>query len=302
MKTAFVSSIFLSLVWVTGSSALEIKPPSGVRPVFTKAGDEYPFDTGVMRGTLRAAGKSLGLTGVIDLATGAKISRANGLFSHYRLLDAETRYGIAAWDWPSTARLLDNGAVEVRWTADAAHPFDMTAVYQWASPDTLDLATTVVAHKALRRFEVFLASYFEGFPAVFGYGKTGLVEGTKSMGDWLAFPRDDAATAMISDGRWQRPPHPVAFKPVMPYAGALGMRRDAKTGLVGLVMAQAADCFGVLMPYGEEGHRSIYLSLFGRDFKDGETATARSRLVIGRDLTDKRVIELYETYQKINTP
>jgi hypothetical protein len=56
------------------------------------------------------------------------------------------------------------------------------------------------------------------------------------------------------------------------------------------------------MPYGEEGHRSIYLSLFGRDFKDGETATARSRLVIGRDLTDKRVIELYETYQKISTP
>ncbi|MCX6868056.1 MAG: hypothetical protein NTV46_17945 [Verrucomicrobia bacterium] len=302
MNAAFVSAIFLSLVPATGSPALEIKPSTGAKTVFTETGNEYPFDTGVVRGTLRAAGKSWGLTGVIDLASGAKISRVNGLFSHYRLLDAETRHGEAAWDWPSTARLLDNGAVEVRWTADAAHPFDMTAVYRWASPNTLDLTTTVIAHKTLRRFEVFLASYFEGFPAVFGYGKTGLVEGTKSMGDWLAFPRDDAATAMIADGRWQRPPHPVTFKPVTQYAGALGMRRDAKTGLVGLVMAPPADCIGVMMPYGEDGHRSLYLSLFGRDVKDGETATARSRLVIGRDLTDKQAIELYATYQKENTP
>jgi hypothetical protein len=229
MNAAFVSAIFLSLVPVTGSSALEIKPPIGAKPVFTETGNEYPFDTGVVRGTLRAAGKSWGLTGVIDLASGAKISRVNGLFSHYRLLDTETRHGEAAWDWPSTARLLDDGAVEVRWTADAA-------------------------------------------------------------------------TAMIADGRWQRPPNPVTFKPVTQYAGALGMRRDAKTGLAGLVMAPPADCIGVLIPYGEEGHRSLYLSLFGRDFKDGETATARSRLVIGRDLTDKQAIKLYETYQKENTP
>jgi hypothetical protein len=104
------------------------------------------------------------------------------------------------------------------------------------------------------------------------------------------------------NGRWQRPPNPVTFKPVMRYAGALGMRRDPKTGLVALVMAPPADCFGVLMPYGEDGHRSLYLSLFGRDFKDGETATARARLVIGRDLTDKQAVALYETYQKESPP
>jgi hypothetical protein len=69
-----------------------------------------------------------------------------------------------------------------------------------------------------------------------------------------------------------------------------------------LVMAPPADCFGVLMPYGEDGHRSLYLSLFGRDFKDGETATARARLVIGRDLTDKQAVALYETYQKESPP
>ena len=99
-------------------------------PSFVSAGREYHFDTGALRGTLRAEGKSLGLTAVTETASGAKVSRFSGLFSPYRMLDADARYGTAAWDWASTARLLPDGAVEVRWTADAAHPFDMTAVYR----------------------------------------------------------------------------------------------------------------------------------------------------------------------------
>ena len=271
---------------------------ASAKPIFTQTGKQYQFDTGALRGTLHTDGKSLALTDLTDVVSGAAISRFMGLFSHYRMLDADTRYGDAAWDWPSTARLLPDGAVEVTWAADATHPFDMTATYRWASPNALDLATTVTAHKNLRRFEVFLASYFEGFPQVFGYGKSGWVEASKDMGDWLAFPRDEAATAMIADGRWQRPPNPVTFKPVTTYTGALGMRRDAKSGLTTLVMAPPADCFAVMMPYGEEAHRSLYLSLFGRDFKDGESATAHARLVIGHHITDPQAIELYNAYLK----
>lgn len=267
-------------------------------PVFTQAGKEYHFDTGTLRGTLHTEGKSLGLTALTDIASGVTLSRFMGLFSHYRMLDAETRHGDAAWDWPSTARLLPDGAVEVRWTADSTHPFDMMAVYRWTSPNALDLTTTVTAHKNLRKFEVFLSSYFEGFPQVFGYGRQGWVEAKKDMGDWLAFPRDENATAMIADGRWQRPPHPVTFKPVANYAGALGIRRDAKSGLTAIVMASPRDCFAVMMPYGEESHRSIYLSLFGRDFKDGESASARARLLIGHNITDPQAVELYHAYLK----
>ena len=50
MNAAFVSAIFLSLVPATGSSALEIKPPTGARAVFTETGNEYQqnsaFDLG----------------------------------------------------------------------------------------------------------------------------------------------------------------------------------------------------------------------------------------------------------------
>jgi hypothetical protein len=268
------------------------------KPAFVAAGKEFHFDTGSLRGTLRAQGKSQGLGPVVDIRSGVNVAHSLGLLSPYRLLDAGTRYLPDARDQASDARLLTDGAVEVTWAEDAKHPFELRLVYRWASSNALDVTTTLVAGKELHKFEVFLASYFAGFPSVFGYGKEGFVEVTKAMGDWLAFPRDEAATALIADGRWQRPPHPVTFKPVIPYAGALGMRRDAKSGLAALVMSPPGDCFAVLMPYGEENHRSLYLSLFGRDFKPGETATARARLVVGRGITDAQAVEIYRTYLK----
>ena len=266
------------------------------KPTFTSTGNEYHFDTGALRGTLRAEGKSQGLTGLIHVASSVPVTQFMGCFSHYRLLDSSTRYGIAGWAWSSTATALPDGGVEVQWAADTEHPFTMRAVYRWASSNALDVTTTVVAAKELRGFEVFLASYFNGFPEVYGYGKDGFVKVTKPMGDWLAFPRNDAAVALIKDGRWQRPPNPVTFKPVVPYAGALGLRRDPKTGLVALVMAPPSDCFAVMMPYGEEGHRSLYLSLFGHDFKSGEQAIARARLVIEKNLSDTQAVRLYNEY------
>ena len=265
---------------------------------FIEADKEYHFETGALHGVLRAEGKSFGIGPVIDSRTGVTVAGVLGLFGPYRLLDADKRYLPDARDWPSASRRLPDNAVEVRWAADAQHPFDLQIVYRWTSTNALDAITTVTAHQPLRRFEVFLASYFQGFPAVYGYGQNGFVEVKKDMGDWLSFPRDGAAETIIADGRWLRPPHPVTFKPVVRYAGALGMRRDAASGLVGLVMAPPEACFAVLMPQGEDGHRSLYLSLFGRDFKDGEKATARARLIIGHDMTDKQAIEGYEAYLK----
>lgn len=78
--------------------------------------------------------------------------------------------------------------------------------------------------------------------------------------------------------------------------GSLGLRRAAASGLAGVVMSPPEECFAVLMPYGEEGHRSLYLSLFGRDFRADEAATARARLVIGRNVSDGQVVQRYRAY------
>lgn len=297
--------LFLALGLASSTPVVADAQPASGQPSalgFRSVGKEFLFDTGALRGALRAQGRSLGLTGVVDIGSGKALAGSYGLVSHYRLLDAEARYGTAGWDWPSQARLLGDGAVEVCWPADAAHPFQMQATYRWAAPNTLDVRTEVTARRPLRRFEVFLASYFAGFPVSMVYARTGpegkpeFIPATKDRGVWLAFPRDDEAVRIIQDGRWQRPPNPVQWVIMPRLAAPLAMRRDRESGLAALLMAPPGDCFAICTPYGEEGHRSVYLSLFGRDIAAGQSATALARLVIARDQDPAGAVRLYESY------
>jgi hypothetical protein len=63
-------------------------------------------------------------------------------------------------------------------------------------------------------------------------------------------------------------------------------------------MAPPQDCFTIATPYEGESHYSLYLSLFGRDLKAGETAQARTRLVIGASISDEQAITRYQQYLK----
>jgi hypothetical protein len=286
-----------------------IAPGPAGRPAFAPsekgAKGEYTFDTGALSGVLRRGGRSSGINALTESSTKAQVAGGFGIFSLYRILSAEARYGSAAWDWPSTSQALGDGAVSVDWPAQADRPFTLRGVYRWSDANTMDLEVEVRADTALPTFEVFLASYFSGFPASFAYvGKPpgsaspGFMEAVKTGGAWQAFPRDDAAATLIQDGRWKRPPHPVTWTIMPHYAAPVAIRRDQRTGLAAVIMAPPEDCFAVLMPFGEEGHRSVYLSLLGRDLKKDETARARARLVVGKNLTDQDAIELFSKYRK----
>ena len=63
-------------------------------------------------------------------------------------------------------------------------------------------------------------------------------------------------------------------------------------------MTRAADCFAVAVPHDGEGHRSVYFSLFGRDLRNGESLAAQSRLVIARDVTPPKAVELYHAFAR----
>ena len=76
------------------------------RLAFAAAGTNgFTFDTGVLRGKLRADGKAKGLSAVEHIATGTKLDRSMGLFGHYRVFTANKRYGVGAWDWTGDAAL-----------------------------------------------------------------------------------------------------------------------------------------------------------------------------------------------------
>jgi len=267
---------------------------------FSADSKQFTFDTGRLSGVLQQAGSPLGIHPISENASGTPVSRALGVMSFYRLLASDKRYLPDARGWPNEAALQDDGSVVCKWTADDDHPFDITTTYRWTESDVLDVVTTVAAKKNLASFEVFQTCYFNGFDRSWAYasvdGKSQFVEATKDDGHWQMFPRDKGAVELIGDGRWDKPPHPVDWVIRPQLAGPMGMRRDKATGLAALMMAPPDDCFAVSTPYGEEGHRSLYLSLGGKDIAVGEKATYRSRLVLRRDVSDEEAIRLYEEY------
>ena len=280
----------------------QVEPPAGTRLAFTASGtNEFAFDTGVLKGKLRAGGKSTGLSSVVHLPTGVTLDTSMGLFGHYRVFSANKRYGTAAWDWPSEAKLRPDGSVEVRWPSAEDRPFELRAVYRWAAPDTLDLETSVQANANLAGFESFLGSYFaDGFTnarvCARSNGGQLLEAADKNSGIWQAYPRDDQAVSIIQDGRWKLQPNPVDWVIRPRLAKPLGIRRCPANDLQAVLMSPPSDCFAVLTPFEAEPHRSMYLSLFGKDLKAGETARARARLVVGTKLADETIDRLYSNY------
>jgi hypothetical protein len=264
---------------------------------FIPKDDAFDFDTGAYRGTLQAKGFPRAIQLITECSTGTQLAGKNGLLTHYRLFAENQRYLPDAYNWGCVAKALPDGRVEIQWSPDEQHPFALKAVYTWAASNILDVATTVTAQGDLKKFESFLGSYFNGFPLTYGYGPEGFVQITKNEGDWVCFPRDEASDRLLRDGRWEKPPHPVNFKRIAYYGEPLVMRKDPASGLTAIIMSVRNDCFATLMPYGEDGHRSLYLSLFGRDLKRDESMTAHARLVIGR-FSDPEVLTLYQDYQK----
>jgi len=146
-----------------GRYALAEDHPSSTL-AFTRGPSELLFDTGVLQGTLGEGGKSFGLRPMTHIASGAQMAGQFGILSPYRMLTSDARFGTAAWDWASKLELSADGAARVHWSPDEEHPLEMTGVYRWTAADTVDIELTVKPQRDLRRFELFLASYFKGFP------------------------------------------------------------------------------------------------------------------------------------------
>ena len=287
-SSAGLTAGVLVLAWAAWSQPQRLR--------FQAAGPEFVFDTGVLSGKLREGGRAIGLSRVVHGPTGAVLSGGMGLLSHYRVFTAGKRYGNGAWDWPGEARLNLKGEVEVFWPAAPGRPFGLGAVYRWRQPGWIEVETRVSAIEELVDFEVFLACYFSkifNFAAARAGTPARWVEASPEHGVWQIFPRDDAAQALIHDGRWKIPPSPVnwAIRPNL--AAPIAVRRAREPGLAALLMGAPGDCFAVAMPHHDEPHYSLYLSLFGRTIRAGETARARACLAILPDSELDRIEAMY---------
>ncbi len=298
---------FLVVLMLAPAPALADPPNLAFKP----AGQGlYDFDTGVFQGRLKVDGKYQGLYPLIDADSKMELVHPPGIFSFYRVFEHNKRYGECARDWPTLPKLLADGAVEVRWLAATDHPLEITGVYRWKAPDTLDLEITVRSQRDMPRFELFMSSYFtKTFRAsVFMKGEdqgqprfVPVDRKPQSTGAFVMFPRDDEAVGMIEDGRWKLGSNPVDWAIERWLAAPMIVRRDATHGLAAVMMCPPEDCFAIASPWNPAtpeagGYRSVYLSLFGRDLRADQTAQARCRLVIGHNITDEQAIQRYDGY------
>lgn len=273
-------------------------------PTFFSAGDvsgEYRVDTGVVEGVLGLEGHSHGLNPLTAKGSGLRLSGPPGLLDFYRVFTTNQRHVESMRALPRETRLESPDTLRVHWPAADGRAYALTGVYQWKTPDTLDLEVIVEAKADLPDFEMFLSSYLSSeFPVSSVYTRT--EEGTRTLvtageeaGPWQAFPRDTAATAMVKDGRWNIEPNPVDWAMRDAYALPLIIRRNEGSGFAVAVMTRPEDCFALLTPREGDAHYSMYLSLFGRTLRAGETATAHVRMVFGA-LDDASVLKRYEAF------
>ncbi len=255
---------------------------------FQADGHAFSFDTGELRGRLHNGGRPTGLAPLLDARTGRDLAQRHGVLSIYRLLEPHRRHPDGWSRADTTRRLRPDGSVETIWPATETTPFELRAIWRWASANAVDISIHVEARAPLRAFEVFCASYFAGFERAFACVRA--PEGPAwrpadpAEGVWQAFPRDEAAATWLRDGRWQIPPHPVEWAIQPAFALPAGLRLDSASGRAAFIIGRASDCFAVLMPQDEEPHRSLYLSLFGRDLAPGERASSAIRLLIASDI------------------
>ena len=317
-KSATSVQLAALILVLAASRAIAAEPPRLAFKPAEEAG-YFHFDTGTVRGKLRLDGKAQGIPELIHVPSGVEVTHGGGragVLSPYRVFSAGTRYTKAARDWPSTAKLLPDGAVEARFPPADDHPLEMTLVYRWTSPDTIDLETVVTPQQDMPRFEVFLSSYFADDFAVSVYVQPNrfakdappcFIPGDHTPlvdGNYLMFPRDRRTVLTIFDGRWDIPPSAVQWSISRWMAAPLAIRRSSSSGITALLMAPPEDCFAVSTPYNQTppdhvaGHASLYLSLFGGDVAAGQTVRARSRLIIAKDLTDKAAVGRYREYLK----
>jgi hypothetical protein len=123
-----------------------------------------------------------------------------------------------------------------------------------------------------------------------------LVAADPAQGAWQMFPRDSGSVRLIQDGRWKMLPNPVDWVIRRPFHQPIAVRQSRDSGLAAVIMARSEDCFAVSTPQQTDPHRSLYLSLYGRTIKRGETAQAQVRLVITSAADSESVLRLYDQF------
>jgi len=184
--------------------------------------------------------------------------------------------------------------------------------FTFREPNIIDMDLWVEALTNYPKFEILLSAYlapgFESgvYVAKQEFGPTvpvqiRLTDQPMIHGIWPFFPRDEAGANLLTDGCHQK----GRFFWRMAIGRRYGMPLAffSKDGTDAILMGRPEDVYAVGATYKGQAddnvadHRSLYLSLFGEDFKAGEGRHTQMRMIIGEyGSTPEKHQELYRAF------
>lgn len=203
--------------------------------------------------------------------------------------------------------------ITMTWMPTIRRQVKVKVQFIFRQPNIIDMDMWVESLANYPGFEILLSAYLapdfesgvyvakEEFGAVEPQ-QIRLVDQPMIHGIWPFFPRDEAGANLLTDGRHQ--------KGRWFWRMAIGRRYGmplaffSKNGLDAILMGRPEDVYAVGATYKGDakndnvaGHRSLYLSLFGEDFKAGEGRRTQMRMVIGDFGSNPETHkEIYQTF------
>ncbi len=218
----------------------------------------------------------------------------SGLVTWFRVL-AKGSYLTELRVTPCSCESIENG-MRFTWEPTVAHQARIVTTLIVKEPNIIDLDIEVVGYGDYEDYEVLLCAYLKpGFKS--GAYVTTFKDETRTPVQirpkddpshhkfYNFYPRDVKGGQMLWDGRHQIGRYFWYLAIGRLYALPLGFYSDEKVDC--LLMGRPEDVYAVGVTYdGDEAndnvadHRSIYLSLFGKDLKPGAGLKTQARLVI----------------------
>lgn len=262
-------------------------------------------------------GKSHHFSNVIHKPTGMKISpdgermAGAGMLNFFRVL-IEGGYLTELRAEESLIETEEDG-ITLTWLPSIRRQAKVTVKFTFREPSIIDMDLWVETLTNYPKFEILLSAYMApGFESGVYVAKEEfgpvqpeqirIVDQPMIHGIWPFFPRDEAGANLLTDGRHQ--------KGRWFWRMAIGRRYGiplaffSNEGVDAILMGRPEDVYAVGATYkGDEendnvaGHRSLYLSLFGEDFKAGEGRHTQMRMIIDDFGSDpEKHMELYRSF------
>jgi len=301
-----------TVLLLVGTQAFADPPNLSLKP--TEEG-LFEFDTGQIQGTIRLDEAYHGVTRLVDKRTGTqvidprysalnlfKLMSVNQIMGQPRSMERTTQISS---DW-----------VEVKWPATDGHKGEITARYEVAAANAVDVTVTVQSQGSYRGYELFMSNYFDKVlrPHVYleSRGKKPPQLVVPMVNDVfrdtvLVFPRDPHSARLCLDGRWERNEWStpvVQMCPVRRYAHCLAFLTDPEQQIGVVLMSNPRDCYAISTRYHAENdadrlttYSAFDMSLFGDDLLPGVELTVKVRLaLIPLDGELDRPLKLYQAF------